>query len=848
MIDSAVKEVNGFMSIKRWEDALAAVRRQPAKYASNEDIKIEAYLLHNLKYFSECGELCLKHIEKNNDFDLTFTLKSCESIATLRESLMAEIKDCRSAEMKDMKRSIGFLLGVFCDIRDVTYFLTTVLSSNNDPKYTYLLACIYRISGKLHESLALLESIAPFFPEADVLLAKVRIEYEAFLKMGNFGTSGKMMMPEIPNMNGEDMMVRGFWSIAEKDYQSAFKYLADALKFDPSLSVCWYYVGKLQTSFGAKERGDKCYKKFLEFFPSSAGYYKSLVYASTTSEEDKDKYFKKWIGCFPYDPRSWMAYISYIYTKKDFYGIQLLASEILDKYEADWFIPKENPIHLIYSGILNLCIGRISIAAENFKEALNFEQYTTVASLGLGAIFDIQGIAIDATTNYEQAMTNPKAESISKYFMTNVYLKRKNYKKAFTTIDEVLAKYPNSLSAICKKAEVYVKLSDIKGFKKYISDFSDDKKSPELYVLSAMVSMRDRKYDEAIKTMKQALIQYPESYSLLLNIAILYFNSGDYENCEKIVDKISDIFADPIILFMKGLLLYKNDMLPEAQQNIEDYLSLSPFDFNAWLAFGIISLKLNNIDIARLAFEKALLFSDSKPVYCLDLAIFYASQGIYDKALEFAKVSPREDPWFLLFCAWLYIMLNKTDEADKRLESFINNNKDMSLEAHNLRAYMLFRMGKNEEALEVINKLEKENSSEIIEYNKAFLNIHLNKYDEAEKIISDLLKENPDFYNAWLAQAILSFIRHDETSAVEALNGAKKLKNPGFKSWLKKASSASNSSDSDVSLKALLDCISYSLDMDLKFYIPEMFSLSYNDSIGFFAFDKLDAIFLQKNM
>ena len=50
MIDSAVKEVNGFMSIKRWEDALAAVRRQPAKYASNEAIKIEAYLLHNLKY------------------------------------------------------------------------------------------------------------------------------------------------------------------------------------------------------------------------------------------------------------------------------------------------------------------------------------------------------------------------------------------------------------------------------------------------------------------------------------------------------------------------------------------------------------------------------------------------------------------------------------------------------------------------------------------------------------------------------------------------------------------------------------------------------------------------------
>ena len=837
MIDSAVKEVNGFMSIKRWEDALAAVRRQPAKYASNEDIKIEAYLLHNLKYFSECGDLCLKHIEKNNDFDLTFTLKSCESIKILRDSLMAEIRDCKAAELKDMCSSIGFLLGVFCDIRDVTYFLTTTLAVNKDPKYTYLLACIYRISGKLHDSLSLLESILSSYPEAEVLHKKVKIEYDAFLKMGNFGAGGKMKMPDLPNMNGEDMMVRGFWSIAEKDYQSAFKYLAEALKLDPSLSVCWYYVGKLQTTFGATERGDKCYKKFLEFFPSSAGYYKSLVYSQNISNEQRESYFRKWIGCFPYDPRSWMAYLSHLYAKSDFYSVQLLASEIIEKYEKKWFIPKDSPIHLIYHGILNLSIGRISVATDSFKEAMKFDQYKTIASLGLGAIFDIQGVTIDATTNYEQAMNDSRAEIISKYFMTNVYLKRKNYKKAFTTIDDVLAKYPDSLPAVCKKAEVYVKLSDIKGFKKYISELNENKKSPELYVLSSIVNIKDNKYEEAIKELSAVLEKSPESYTLLLNLAVLYFNSGDYENCEKIVDKMSILFTEPIISFMKGFILHKKGNNKEAQLTLEDYLTLSPFDFNAWLILGIIAIEQNDLELARLAFEKSLLFSDGKPAYRLNLAIFYASQGMYEQALEFAKTSPRDDSWYSLFCAWLYVMLEKHDDAEKLIDELVRKKETMA-EAYNLRAYMLFKSGKIEESLKVLERIPKDNSTKLVDYNRAFLRLHLKQYDEAEKIILDVLEKNPTYYKACIAKAILYWIKDDQKSLTEALSDAKKLKNPSFKSWIKVASS----------VKEPLSTISYAPDIDLNFYIPKIFSLSYNDPIGFFAFDKLDSVFSRKSI
>ena len=192
-------------------------------------------------------------------------------------------------------------------------------------------------------------------------------------------------------------------------------------------------------------------------------------------------------------------------------------------------------------------------------------------------------------------------------------------------------------------------------------------------------------------------------------------------------------------------------------------------------------------------------------------------------------------------------MLEKNDDAEKIIDDLIKS-KQLVTEAYNLRAYMLFRSGKMEDALRVLERATQGSSTDLINYNKAFLNLHLNNYDEAEKIIDDIVKHSPDYYKAWLAQAILSFIKHDESAAVEALNGAKKLKHAGFKSWLKKASAASNSSDSEDSLNALLDCVTYATDIDLKFYIPEMFSLSYNDTVGFFAFDRLDAVFMQKNM
>ncbi|MCQ2736119.1 MAG: tetratricopeptide repeat protein [bacterium] len=837
MIDSAVKEINGFMSIKHWEDALDSIKRQPAKYASKEDLQIEAYLLHNLKYFVRCRDLCLSHSEeKSNDFDLKFILKSCENIQKAKASLLSHMSSCKRADSLDMKQSIGFLMGVFCDIRDVTYYLTSVLSVNRDPAYTYLLACIYRISGKLSDAISLLDKIKDSYADAGVLFEKLSKEYEAYKKLGRFGTGGKLQMPDLPDMNGEDMMVRGFWSIAEKDYQSAFNYLAEAIKRDPSLSVCWYYVGKLQTTFGAKERGDKCFKKFLEFFPHSSGYYKALAFSAGISDEQRDEYYQKWIGCLPSDPRSWMAYLSWLYSKKDFFSVQLIASEALDSYSSGWFIPKENPVNMVYRGMLNIAVGRTMEASRCFADAARFEPYKTVAALGMGAAKDAEGVVYDALSNYEKAMADSKAESISKYMLANVYLKRKNFKKAFSTIDEVISKHPESAAVAAKKAEVYLKRSDMKGFKKYVSELSPKQMSPEMHVLNAMVLIKEQETSAAESELRKALESNPSSRIVLNSLATLLLGEGKTDEAIEIADQLSALSLDPANFLLKGYALLKNGDFEQAAGMFEDYLSFMPFDYRGWLLSGIASLRCGKEDAARLAFEKSLLYSDGKPVYRLNLGLCYAACGMYEDALRYVEISPRSDSYYRFITAWISGSAGKRQEALDICEELLSD-PEVAQDAFNLKAHMLFEFGRKEEAASVLEKAcGKFPDNRNLAYNRAFVNMHRKQNDEAGKILEELTSKYPDFYDAWLARILLLGIQKDTKALQESMAEVKKLKNPGFKSWFKNIASIQE-------YEELIATISYNSDADLNFYIPEIFSLSFSDPYGFFGFDRLDGVF-----
>lgn len=839
MSEKDVKEINNLISMKRWEGALGVLRRIKTQKRSQGDILKEALLLYNMNMLKECGDLCLESLEKDKNFDLSLLLASCENLYRRRTLLIAPMANYTPADSHVIHSNVASLLAVFCDIREAVFYLNSLIAIKPEPLYKYLLAHLHRLSGKIQDSINIAESISDYAP-AKTLLEVLRSELKIVQRRAGANTTEKSEIENMSSLSADELMVRGFWSISERDYQLAFKYFGEALKFDPSLAICWYYVGMLQNFHGAKDRGELCFKKFLDIFPQSSGFYRNLISSPMpgTTQDMIEDYYHRWIGYLPSDPRSWMAYLHYLSEHRDPASVKLLSSEIISNFSKDWFIPKDTSFYYITMGILKFCSGRLSSAEESFRSALKQDGLKSLALIGLGKAAEAHGVAIDANDNYEKASVDENASMISKYLMTNVLLKKKSYKKAFSVIDEVLAKNPLSPIACCKKAEVYLDLSDIKGLRKYLSELRTDQRSPQLAMLTAMICLRESKLSEAVSELEKAMETYPDYYMIMKNLAIMYFKSEQYEQCITFINGISFKPIDPELLLVKATCEYMLGNYDVSHRMSEDYLSIDPFDFCGWHILALSSYRLGKTETAQLAFEKAAQYSGAKVYDRLNLAIFNANIGEYEKALKLTEInsvvfSANADNNYSLLVSWLNYKMGKYSDSLDSLNK-MSKGKKISGEVALIRASVEFAQGHLDEARNTINlAIENSTPSSELLYNKAFIFLKENNFKEAEACLNEALILNSSFYEGWIAKAVLGWMIKNEDDVMVALKGAKKLKNPNFKVWLKNASS----------LKEPLSAISFYDKINLNFYMPDLFSLNYSDPLSIFLFEKLDTVF-----
>ena len=825
--------------MKRWEGALNVLRRFKAERRSQGGILKEALLLYNMNMLKECGDLCLESLEKGKNFDLSLLLASCENLYRRRTLLIAPVGNYAPADSHVIHSSVASLLAVFCDIRDAVFYLNSMLAVKPEPLYKYLLAQLHRLSGKIQDSINITESISDH-PPAKALLEVLRNELKIVQKRASANSTEKSEIENMGSLSADELMVRGFWSISERDYQLAFKYFGEALKFDPSLAICWYYVGMLQNFHGAKDRGELCFKKFLDIFPQSSGFYRNQITSPVpgTSQETMEDYYHRWIGYLPSDPRSWMAYLHYLSEHRDPASVKLLASEIISNFSKDWFIPKDTSFYYITMGILKFCSGRLSSAEDSFRKALKKDGLKSLALIGLGKAAEAHGVAIDANDNYEKASVDENASMISKYLMTNVLLKKKNYKKAFSVIDEVLAKNPLSPIACCKKAEVYLELSDIKGLRKYLSELRADQRSPQLAMLTAMICLRESKLSEAVSELEKAIESYPDYYMVMKNLAVMYFKSEQYERCITFINGMTFKPIDPELLLIKAASEYMLGNYETSKRLSEDYLTIDPFDFCGWHVLALSAFRLGSTDTAQLAFEKAAQYAGGKVHDRLNLAIFSASIGEYEKAMKLTEMnsavfSANADNNYSILVGWLNYKLGKYEDCLEGLNK-ISKGKKMSGDLALIKSSVEFAQGNLGAARNTISSAMQDcDPSPELLYNKAFIALHEGNFSEAASALNEALILNSAFYEGWIAKAVLGWMNKNEDDVMVALKGAKKLKNPNFKVWLQGASS----------LKEPLSSISFYDKITLNFYIPDLFTLHYSDPLSIFLFEKLDTVF-----
>ncbi|MDQ7824994.1 MAG: tetratricopeptide repeat protein [Candidatus Eremiobacteraeota bacterium] len=839
------QEITTLMEMRRWEDALGAIKKLMEIRKDDSQLLLKkAQILFILNLFAECKALCqLSQGGDNVAGHLVLLDAASENWLYKRDTILSEIRKYAPLTLDDIHRDLATILAVFCDIKEATYYLMTVLKSNDNPHLWFLLASIQRASGRLKDALGCLEK-ARDYPPAVELKEKVRVEIlrsaQKTQKVDTYQDT-VVVQEAKAGYTGEDWMVRGLTSTAEKNYVEALKSFGEALKADPKLMVCWYYVGRIQRLLGAEEKAAQCFKRFIEGFPQSSGFYRERLEALEGSgdREQVEDIYHRWIGYFPSDHRSWMAYLKYLLESHDLKGAQLVCSEILENYMKRWFLPINTSQFHVLKGLLELCVGRTSAAMESFRTSLRFEGPQSVALLGMGRCSENIGRLIEAQEFYEKASRQDNTKFIGLYQKIGIHIKKKEFRKALTATDEAVKSTGSSSYFLGRKAEILIEAGDYQGFIDFIAQNGIQESLPvHLALQKVMVLWRAARLDDALAELESLERRYPGNYLVLKNLAVIHLKTTRYlqalEAIYHITDKIKRF--EPEFFLMEGAALYHLKRYEDAREVLEGYMNLYPFDYRLWIVLALTEYELGNIEGAGLCFKKGREFSGGTYHTSLNHGIFYSIRGEFEKALkclDTLRDSGRADVLYYLARTCCHRGLNELEEAHKHILMALR------IEPQNITALMFygileFEKGTREQSLEVFSKvIVLDGSYADAWYCKGFVALHLNNTALAKECIDRAIELNPSFYDAWIGRAVLNWVINNEEEAKKALKGAKNIKAKDFKEWLQYASTQRD----PISTIKIYDRI------PIPFYIPELFSLSIEEPMHIFNFERLDGLF-----
>ena len=835
-------------TMRAYEEELDKVEQQLQE--NPEDIKLllkKAHLLFLMGFYEECLSLC-HGIGATQDRKWEFALleASCENWIYKREKILSRIREFAPIPREYLFSDLGTILGIFCDVGDSIYYLTNLLKKEQNERIWYLLGRLHRADGRLKEALGCIEKalgISKNFGPALKLKEKIRVEIlrgaTRAAKTGGYLESVPVQEARA-GFSAEDWFVRGLGNIRANNYNAALKSFAEALKCETQFHVCWYFAGKAQEKLGGENKARQCYKKFIEGFGRSSGYYREKLIKSPPDADRRylEGLYQRWIGFFPEDQRSWIAYLKYLADINDIEALRLLASEILARQIHNWFIDRASPQFHVIKGMLELCLGRTRSARTSFNAALKSKSIDNIALLGIGKSYEYIGNFKEAEEYYRKVAKLKGSATLGLYEIVNINLLRQSEKDAVRTIDEALKMMANSILLKGKRAEILLKFSDLKGFMEYFTSIvNKEYLHIHLDLMKSLALYKAHRYDEAIWEVEAAKTRNPGNLLILKSLGMLYLNTGRYQKVPDIIEEMRKIrdFESEIFL-LQGISYYYAGEYQQSLEFLESYMNLCPLDPRVWTYLAILWFIMGNHDISERSFIKAHELANGVSYPWLNLAIFYCNRGEYGttaRCLTMVEEEERQGLHYDLCQAKCWRTLGKTNEVIKIITEVLKNDPG------NVPALILSCMAKFEEkayqeCYDIISKaLEVDSTKVELLYAKGVILIYLGDSNSALEAINKVLEMKPDFYDAWLAKAVLYWSISDLKEAGEALKGAQNLKPREFGEWLRYASSQ----------KDHLSAIKLDIPFNIPFAAPSVISIEIDDPVNIFKYDKLDNIF-----
>jgi tetratricopeptide (TPR) repeat protein len=218
----------------------------------------------------------------------------------------------------------------------------------------------------------------------------------------------------------------------------------------------------------------------------------------------------------------------------------------------------------------------------------------------------------------------------------------------------------------------------------------------------------NKKYDEAIKVMDEAIQHFPDDFAVNLILGLSLAQSNRSNEAKPYLKKAVEINPNDVnALSAYGFTLNQLKDNDEAIKYLKKALLLSPDNVNLLGTLGLIYDGEENWDACDSTYEKALSIDSTNALVNNNYAYSLSERGIkLDNALKMAEIAIAAEPLnssYLDTIGWVYFKLGEYQKAKDYIEQAIKAGGESSVMLEHL-GDITFKLGNKDQAIKIWEK------------------------------------------------------------------------------------------------------------------------------------------------
>jgi tetratricopeptide (TPR) repeat protein len=526
--------------------------------------------------------------------------------------------------------------------------------SPNSAETLYLIAQTYEDEGKDVDALELLvraHKLAPRNTDVIFLMARLSMKqafFEDAIPLLEEGLKVDRNRPNLLAALGECYFMMGrvdkakdtFQTLIQVDpsarsyafmalcyrnlgrFEEAQKYLEQGLKVDPHDVSCLYNMGYIASRQGQYDLGEKWLQQALEIdanypeallelanakmhqkkfeeavpllrkcaklHPHPAPVYYKLQAAERelhqTEAAERDLKIFQTLSKDPHPaPAPFQHIFAYLDQRADLTPLQRTQFDI-EQLEKEAKLHSGRPQNLYFLAEAYLKLGRVEDAKQVVAQLDQVSQGDFRTAVGVGVLLARYHLYAEAVAHFQEALkSNPNSDD-AWYDLADAYFRKRDYANALAAAQHVSPQGQKDTSYLALLADIYAHLG---------------------------------RFDEAVKLLRQEIVENPDQDQAYLSLALVYLRAGDTPGAREILQQgLARTPDSSELLWGMGVLSVMEGESEKAERYLKESVELLPGWPGGYSALGVLYYQTGQIDKARETLER---FKQGGPRGALDV-------------------------------------------------------------------------------------------------------------------------------------------------------------------------------------------------------------------------------------